>query len=124
VEKNRIRVIFIDTPIHPETVLYAGYFLAAINAKREFSQAVKARTALFAAAGLEIRGKTELESFLAKGGVDIRPFDTVPVFAAFSKYIKEDRINATPTIVILGPPKKQVLNDKEQILKALGALQK
>jgi protein-disulfide isomerase len=124
VAKNRIRVIFIDTPIHPETVLYAGYFLAALNAKREFSQAVKTRAALFAAAGLEIRGKAELESFLAKEGLEIRPFDTAPVFAMFSKYIKEDRINATPTIVILGPSKKQILNDKEQILKALGALQK
>ena len=28
VEKNLIRVTFIDTPIHKETVLYAGYFLA------------------------------------------------------------------------------------------------
>jgi protein-disulfide isomerase len=124
VAKNRIRVIFIDTPIHPETVLYAGYFLAAINAKREFGQAVKARTALFAAAGLEIKGKTELEAFLAKEGLEIRPLDTAPAFSVYSKYIKEDRINATPTIVILGPPKKQILNDKEQILKALGALQK
>ena len=68
VAKDRIRVIFIDTPVHPETVLYAGYFLAAVNAKREFSQAVKARAALFEAAGLEIRGKAELESFLAKEG--------------------------------------------------------
>lgn len=124
VAKDRIRVIFIDTPIHPETVLYAGYFLAAVNAKREFSQAVKARATLFTAAGLEIRGKAELESFLAKEGLEIRPVDTAPVFSMFSKYIKEDRINATPTIVILGPPKKQILNDKEQILKALGALQK
>jgi len=124
VAKDRIRVIFIDTPIHPETVLYAGYFLAAVNAKREFSQAVKARAALFAAAGREIRGKPELEAFLAKEGLEMRPLDTAPVFSTFSKYIKEDRINATPTIVILGPLKKQILNDKEQILKALGALQK
>jgi thiol-disulfide isomerase/thioredoxin len=39
VAKNRIRVILIDTPLYPETVLYAGYFLAAVNAKREFGQA-------------------------------------------------------------------------------------
>ncbi len=57
VAKNRIRVLFIDTPLHPETVLYAGYFLAAVNAKREFGQAVKARAALFEAAGLKIRGE-------------------------------------------------------------------
>jgi protein-disulfide isomerase len=122
VAKDRIRVIFIDTPVHPETVLYAGYFLAAVNAKREFSQAAKARAALFAAAEREIRGKADLESFLAKEGLEIRPFDTAPTFAILSKYIKEDRINSTPSVVIPGPPMKQTLNNKEQILKALGAL--
>jgi thiol-disulfide isomerase/thioredoxin len=124
VAKNRIRVILIDTPLYPETVLYAGYFLAAVNAKREFGQAVAARAALFEAAGLQIRGKGELEGFLAKKGLEIRPFDTAPVFAIFSKYIKEDRINATPTVVILGPQGKQVLGNKEQILTALRGLRK
>ncbi len=124
VAKNRIRVIFIDTPLHPETVLYAGYFLAAVNAKREFGQAVKARTVLFEAAGLQIRGKDELESFLIKKGLEIRLLDTAPVFAIFSKYIKEDRINATPTVVIVGPQGKQIPGNKEQILKALRGLRK
>lgn len=122
--RTGIRVIFIDTPLFPETVLYAGYFLAAINAKREFGQAVAARAALFEAAGLQISGKGELERFLAKKGLELRPFDTAPVFAQFSKYIKEDRINSTPTIVILGPQGKQILSSKEQILKALGDLRK
>jgi thiol-disulfide isomerase/thioredoxin len=124
VEKNRIRVILIDTPLYPETVLYAGYFLAAVNAKREFGQAVLARAALFEAAGLQIRGKGDLETFLKKKEVEIRPFDTAPVFKIFSNYIKEDRINATPTVVILGPQGKQILSNKEQILKALSGLRK
>ncbi len=124
VAKNRIRVLFIDTPLFPETVLYAGYFLEAINAKREYGQAVAARAALFEAAGLQIQGKSELEGFLAKKGLEVRPFDTAPVFAQFSKYIKEDQIHATPTVVILGPHGKQTLGNKEQILKALGDLRK
>jgi thiol:disulfide interchange protein DsbA len=124
VAKNRIRVVFIDTPLFPETVLYAGYFLAAVNAKREFGQAVTARAALFEASGLQIRGKSELEGFLAKKGLEMRPLDTAPVFALFSKYIREDRINSTPTVVISGPQGKQILGSKEQILKALGDLRK
>ena len=122
--KNRIRVIFIDTPIHPETVLYAGYFLAAIQAKREFGQAVKARAALFEAAGLQIKEKDKLEGFLAMKGLQIQPYNTVPIFAILSEYMKEDRINATPTIVILGPRGKHIPGNKEQILKALGDLRK
>jgi thiol-disulfide isomerase/thioredoxin len=124
VAKKRIRVIFIDTPLFPETVLYAGYFLAALNAKQEFGQAVAARAALFEAAGLQINRKGELEGFLAKKGLEIRPFDTAPVFAIFSKYIKEDRINSTPTVVIVGPQGRQILGNKEQILKALSGLRK
>ncbi len=124
VAKNRIRVIFIDTPLFPETVLYAGYFLASLNVKREFGQAVAARAALFEAAGLQIRGKSELEGFLAKKGIEIRPFDTAPVFALYSKQIKEDRINSTPTIVIVDPQGKHILGNKEQILTALHGLLK
>jgi protein-disulfide isomerase len=124
VAKNRIRVIFVDTPLYPETPLYAGYFLAAVNAKREFGQAVAARAALFEAAGLQITGKGELEGFLAKKGLEMRPFDTAPVFSLYSRYIKENRVNATPTIIILGPQGKQILGNKEQILKALGDLRK
>ncbi|MHB9098045.1 MAG: DsbA family protein [Syntrophales bacterium] len=122
VAKNRIRVIFIDTPLHPETVLYAGYFLAAVNAKREFGQAVKARAALFEAAGLEINERGKLEGFLALKGLQIRPFDTAPVFAIFSKYIKEDRVKATPTVVIVDQQGKHILGNKEQILKVLRGL--
>jgi hypothetical protein len=124
VAKNRIRVTFIDTPLHPETVLYAGYFLAAVNAKREFDQAVKARAVLFEAAGLPIEGKDKLEGFLALKGLQIRPVDNAPLFALYSRYIREDRINSTPTVVISGPQGKQTLSGKEQILKGLGDLRR
>ncbi len=122
VAKNRIRVLLIDTPLFPETVLYAEYFLAALNAKREFGRAVAARAALFEAARLKIQKKAELEAFLAKQGLEIRLSDPTPVFTAFSRYIREDRINSTPTMVIAGPRGKQVLGSKEQILKALADL--
>lgn len=55
VEKNLIRVQFIDTPVHRETIRHAGYFFAALNAKHEFRQAVAARGALFETAGKRSR---------------------------------------------------------------------
>jgi uncharacterized membrane protein len=122
--KNIIRIVFIDTPIHPETVLYAGYFLAALNAKGDFGQAVAARGALFAAAGKKIRGKEALEAFLKTKGLDIRPFDTAPVFKIFGNYLKEDRINSTPTCVIIGPQGKQTLIGKDEIAPGLRNLRK
>jgi hypothetical protein len=124
VEKSLIRVIFIDTPIHQETVFYAGYFLAALNAKGDFRQAVAARTALFEAATKRIEGKEAMEAFLKKKGLDIRPFDAAPVFKIFSNYLKEDKINSTPSCVIIGPQGKQTLIGKEEIAKGLRSLRK
>lgn len=124
VGKNLIRVRFIDTPVHRETILFAGYFLAALNAKNDFPQAVAARKALFEAAGKKISGREALEAFLKKKGIAFRPYDTAPVFKIFGNYLKEDRIRATPTCVIVGPQGKQSLTGKDEILKALRALRK
>ena len=126
VEKNLIRVTFIDTPIHKETVLYAGYFLSALNAKEKLDlrQAVALRAALFEAAGEKITEKEALELFLKKKGIALRPFDTAPVFKIYDNYLKEDRINATPTCVIVGPQGKQTLLGRDDTLKALRSLRK
>jgi protein-disulfide isomerase/uncharacterized membrane protein len=126
VEKNLIRVTFIDTPIHKETVLYADHFLSALNAKERWDirQAVTLRAALFEAAAEKITEKEALELFLKKRGIALRPFDTAPVFKIFGNYLKEDRINATPTCVIAGPQGKQTLVGRDDTVKALRSLRK
>lgn len=122
VDQNRVRVLFVDTPVHPETVLYADFFLAALNAKKDFRQAVAARGALFEAASQKIKGKAALEAFLKAKGLDIRPFNTAPLFKIFANYLKEDKINATPTCVIIGPTGKSILVGQDKIAKGLRAL--
>lgn len=119
--KQLIRVLFIDTPIHKETVLFAGYFLSALNAieDRKLNDAIALRAALFEAAVQKVAGKEALELFLKKKGIAHRPFDTAPVFKTFSRYLQEDRVNATPTCVIDGPQGKQSLTGKDEILKGL-----
>jgi uncharacterized membrane protein len=121
-EKNLIRVTFIDTPIHRETVLYAGYFLAAINAKGDFNQAVAARAALFQAAKQEIGNGEALENFLKQKGLEIRTFDALPVFNIYSNYLSEDRINTTPSVVIVTTKGKETFVGKDKILPALRKL--
>lgn len=124
VQKNLARVLFIDTPIHRETVLFAGYFLAALNADRNggLRGAIALRAALFEAAAAKIVEKEALESFLKKKKIPFLPFDTAPVFKIFGNYLREDRINATPTFVILGPKGKQTLTGTAEILKGLRGL--
>jgi len=124
VKKDRIRVLFIDTPIHEETVLYAGYFLSALNARPDegLSLALKARAALFAAAAGQVKGKEALESFLKGKGLRLKPLDTNPAFNVFGKYLKEDRIQSTPTCVIIEPQGKRTLRGNDEIPKALQGL--
>jgi thiol-disulfide isomerase/thioredoxin len=124
VEKNLIRVTFVDTPIHKETVLYAAYFLAAINTKGTFGQATAARADLFEAAGLKITEKADLEKFLKKKGLEIRSFDAAPAFKILSNYLAEDKIDSTPTVVIVHPKGKETLGRRELILAALRKLKK
>lgn len=57
-------------------------------------------------------------------GLQIQPVDSAPLFALYSRYIRDDRINSTPTVVISGPQGKQTLVGKEQILKGLRDLRK
>ena len=124
VEKNRIRVLFIDTPVHRETVFYACSFLKALNAENSFRRAVAVRGALFEAAENKITGREALEAFLMTKKVDIRPFDTAPVLKIFGSYLKEDGINSTPTCVIIGPQGKQTLKGKDEITRGLRDLKK
>jgi thiol:disulfide interchange protein DsbA len=120
-EKDLIRVIFIDTPVHPETVLYADYFLSALNAKPEggLPLAVQVRAALFEAAGQEIKKKEALEDFLRQKGIPWKPFDSGPAFRIFGNYLQEDRIQSTPSCVIIGPQGKRTLRGKDEIVPAL-----
>lgn len=66
VKKSIINIMFIDTPLHPETPLYTKYFLYILNEKHEFDYALRARVALFEAAKNHVKEKEKLEAFLKK----------------------------------------------------------
>jgi hypothetical protein len=154
INRNRVRVLFIDVPVHQETPLYAGYFLAALEAieKPDIRRAVEVRAALFQAAAQKIEAqKTEdKKADLQKGGgkkadasaaeaqkakerevierlfkdrkIPFQTFDPKPVFNVYSRYLNEDRINATPTIVVIRPEGRLKLTGKEEVLKGLHEL--
>lgn len=124
VQKKLIRVLFIDTPIHRETILFLRYFLAALNADNSggLRGAIALRAALFDAAAAKIVEKEALESFLKKRKIRFQFYDMAPVFKIFENYLREDKINATPSVVILGPQGKQTLTGAEEILKGLRGL--
>ncbi len=124
VERDLIRVTFVDTPVHDETVLYAGRFLSALNAEQGggIGLVLRVRAALFEAAGQEIRTPSALDDFLKRRGIPLKQLDTAPAFKAYGNFLKEDRIQSTPTCVIVGPGGKRTITGREEIIKALQEL--
>jgi hypothetical protein len=121
-KKGKIKITFIDTPIHRQTVLYAQYFLYSINDKRDFHSAMKARTVLFNAAKENITDSNKLEKYLQSNGIQLRRFDTKSVFASYSGYLKQDGINSTPTLSIYNGQEKKIFKGTNEILQAMKML--
>lgn len=120
-KKRRITVIFVDTPVHSHSPLYAKYFLYALNENKNFNSALHVRSVLFEAAKQDISDNGKLDDFLRQKGIKVKSFDTKTAFAALSGYIREDAVNATPTCVIYDDGKKEKFTGPD-IIKALESL--
>ncbi len=106
VKRDIINITFIDTPVHTQTSLYARYFLYVLNEKKDFNYDLRARAVLFEAAKEKITENEKLEAFINKKGIRFKPFDAKPTFSVFSSYLKEDKIDETPTCIIYNGGKK------------------
>jgi thiol-disulfide isomerase/thioredoxin len=121
-KKRKITIVFVDTPIHSHTPLYAKYFLYALNENKDFNSALHVRSVLFEAAKQNITEDEKLDDFLRRKGIKLKFFDTRTVFAALSSYLREDAINATPTCIIYDDGKKEKFIGPD-IIKALKSLE-
>jgi len=122
VKANKIKLMFVDTPGHRETALYAQYFLYILNNKKDFEHALLARRALFDSASIKITAKEKLEEFLTQKGIGFKHFDTKSTLSAMSQFIKDDGVRATPTIVIDNGTQKQPFTGVDNIINALELL--
>jgi protein-disulfide isomerase len=122
VKGNKIKLTFVDTPAHQETPLYARYFLYILNNKKDFEHALFARAALFDAASIKIITKEKLEEFLAQKDIRYKSFDAKQTFDTMNKYIKDDGVKNTPTVVIDNGSQKQQFIGVDKIVTALELL--
>jgi hypothetical protein len=122
VGRNVITLIFVDTPVHKTTTLYAKYFLYILNVEHVFNQVLRSRAVLFEAAKSGIEESEKLEEHLKKNGVRFKTIDPAPTFAALSILMNEDGVRSTPTCVIIREGKKSVFSGDTEITKALQLL--
>lgn len=120
VNENIINVTLVDTPSHSLSVLYARYFLYALGqTPPNIDHAFLVRRALIEASNMMIDHPEKLESFLESKGIKISKFDPKPIFDVYTRLLREDKINATPTCVIIRDGKRETFVGGKEIVEAL-----
>lgn len=106
-KKKNIRLTFVDVPMHAESPLYARYFLYALKVRNSAEYGIHTRSVLFQAAEGEINSREKIESFLAGRNIRFTAFNAKPVFERYNAMISEDKIDTTPTCVIVKNGRKE-----------------
>jgi len=124
IKRNAIRLTLVDMPFSSGSILYARYFLYALNEKNDFEHALKVRNALFAAtADKNITTAERIESLFKRAGISYRAFEPKPAFNQYNDLIREDRVDSTPSCVIVREGKKKTFIGGDDVVKALKGIQ-
>jgi len=120
--KNRVRIRFVDVPIHPGSREYGEVFLYAWFASgNNLKTAVRVRELLFEEA-VKKTDQAGVIALLKSKGISVKSDKEKArsVFRGFyNESMKTDKLNATPAVVIVkGGERKKYVGGKE-ILKAL-----
>lgn len=145
VKRNLITLTLVDTPFKRYSALYVRYFLYALNAKlnernppvkakskktsakalkdknqNEFIHALRVRSVLFDAAKSEkYSTKESIEALFKSKKIPFVAFDPQPVFDRFQTLMLEDKIQSTPTCVIVKSGVKEQALGGDDIINAL-----
>ncbi len=123
-KKNVIRLTMVDTPFHPHTFLFAKYFLYAIKKNNDVEHAFRVRSILFdATADKSVTTNERIEAIFKEKGIPFAVFDVKPVFNRYNALLTEDKINTTPTGVIVKNWQKKSFVGGPDITTALKSLQ-
>ena len=123
-KKNAIRLILVDVPFHALTPLFARNFLYALKQNNDLEHAFRVRNILQdAATNKDVKTQERIEALLKEKGIASGVWDSKPAFDRYNALIKEDKIDATPTCVIVKNGGKNAFVGRPDIVKALKALQ-
>jgi thiol:disulfide interchange protein DsbA len=98
---NKVKIAFVDVPLHSGTSIYAKYYLYAINANPGANNVLHIRKKLFdAAQDRHIHTEDALVVYLNEQKISWKIFDEKSILTMLSDIIKKNNIQATPTCVI------------------------
>jgi thiol:disulfide interchange protein DsbA len=122
VRKDRINLTFIDIPIHQHTPVYTAHYLALAHREKGLDRVLQIRKALFRAAENRIEQGEKLREYLGGQGYDMINVEVKKNAAEATRYIQEDEIGGTPTLVIVRGKKKIKYFGKLEVIKGLQTL--
>lgn len=123
-KKNAIRLTLVDTPFHPHTALFARYFLYALKANSDVDHAFRVRNILFeASTDKSITTRERIEALFKEKWIPYAGFNEKSAFDGYTGLLKEDKINRTPTSVIIKNGQKKTFVGGADIVNALKSLQ-
>ncbi len=121
-KKNAIHLTLVDVPFNRLTPLYARYLLYALKANNHPEYAFRVRKTLQDAAGKEVGTQEQIERLFKEKVIAYAAWDPKPVFDRYNALLKEDKVTATPTCVIIENSRKRVFVGGANIIRALKAL--
>ena len=124
VKRNIITLTMVDTPFYRYSGLYARYFLYAIQAKNDFEHAMMVRNTLFEATdNKHITTAERIEDLFRNKKIPFTAFDPKSTFEWFNSLLQYDKVNATPSCVIVRGDNMEMFVGGEDIINALQKLQ-
>ena len=123
-KRNAITLTLVDVPFHQYTPLYAKNFLYALKENNVLEHAFRVRNVLKEAAAKKwVTTQAQIDALFKEKGIASGVWDPKPVFDRYNALIKEDKIDTTPTCVIVKNGQKKVFVGGPDIVKALKTLQ-
>ena len=121
---DKIKLTFVDVPIHGPTPIYAKYYLYAANANSEANNLLHVRKILFEAAQVKnIQTESALVAYLKEQKISWKTLDEKSIFSVLLAIIKENNIRSTPTCVIRYSARDvKIFVGDEEIWNGLNAL--
>lgn len=122
-KRNAVTLIWVDMPFSRSSALFAKYFLFAMKSKNSADHASQVRSVLNdAASGRQVTTAAQIEDLFKSKGISYTAFEPKAVFERYNALIKEDKINATPTCVIIQDGQKKQFVGGADIINALKGL--
>ena len=122
-KKNAIRLTLVDVPFSPLTPLFARNFLYALKENNDSEYAFQVRNVLQGAAtNKDVKTQERVDALFKEKKITYSPWDPKPAFDRYNALINEDKINATPTCVIIKNGQKKAFVGGPEIINALKAL--